>query len=59
MSSEWAASSALTVAHAFPPRIRSIAERSSLIAPAGILPTMGYGKGGRGGISALVARGTA
>jgi hypothetical protein len=35
-SSEWVASSALTVAHAFPPRIRSIAERSSVIVPAGI-----------------------
>lgn len=36
MSSERAASSALTVAHAFPPRIKSIAERSSVIAPGGI-----------------------
>ena len=36
LSSERAASSALTVADACPPRIRSIAERSSVIAPAGI-----------------------
>lgn len=35
-SSERAASSAPTVAHARPPRIRSIAERSSVIAPSGI-----------------------
>ena len=36
VSCEWAASSALTVAHALPPRIKSIAERSSVIASAGI-----------------------
>lgn len=36
LSSERAASNALTVAQVFPPHIKSIAERRSAIAPAGI-----------------------